>query len=64
MHGIAKIYAGELVEDAKIFMVEEEELTNLNQGKKEKPMSYGAIKTRHLREARRRMIERGKLLIN
>ncbi len=49
-HGIAKIYAGELVEEAKIIMVEEDGGKN---GK------YGAIKTRHLREARRRMIQRG-----
>ena len=49
LHGIAKIYAGELVEEAKEIMVNEE-------GEKPK---YGAIKTRHLREARRRMIQRG-----
>jgi hypothetical protein len=49
-HGIAKIYAGELVEEAKIIMVEEDG------GKSSK---YGPIKSRHLREARRRMIQRG-----
>jgi hypothetical protein len=48
-HGIAKIYAGELIEEAKEIMVGEE-------GEKEK---YGPIKTRHLREARRRLIQRG-----
>lgn len=49
LHGIAKIYAGELVEEAKIILVEEE-------GLKEK---YPSIKPKHLREARRRMILRG-----
>jgi transcription initiation factor TFIID subunit 11 len=51
MHGIAKIYAGELIEEAKEIMVDED-------GKKEK---YGPIKPRHLREARRRMSQRGTL---
>jgi hypothetical protein len=49
-HGIAKIYAGELVEEAKSIMVEEE---GRDKGK------FGPIRTRHLREARRRMIQRG-----
>jgi transcription initiation factor TFIID subunit 11 len=49
-HGIAKIYAGELVEEAKSIMVEEE-------GRKEG--KFGPIRPRHLREARRRMIQRG-----
>jgi len=48
LHGIAKIYAGELVEESKEIMVAEE-------GERPK---YGAIKPRHLREARRRMIQR------
>ncbi len=51
LHGIAKIYAGELVEEAKEIMVDEE-------GKKER---YGPIKPKHLREGRRRMILRGVL---
>ena len=51
LHGIAKIYAGELVEEAKEIMVDEE-------GEREK---YSAIKPKHLREARRRMIQRGVL---
>ncbi len=49
LHGIAKIYAGELVEESKEILVDEE-------GKKNK---YGPIRPRHLREARRRMIHRG-----
>jgi transcription initiation factor TFIID subunit 11 len=49
LHGIAKIYAGELVEEAKEIMVEQE-------GTKK---NYGPIKVRHMREARRRMFERG-----
>jgi hypothetical protein len=49
-HGIAKIYAGELVEEAKSIMIEEE-------GRKEG--KFGPIRPRHLREARRRMIQRG-----
>jgi len=51
IHGIAKIYAGELIEEAKEIMVDEE-------GMKEK---YGSIKPRHLRESRRRMILKGVL---
>ena len=51
LHGIAKIYAGELIEEAKEIMVDEE-------GIKKK---YGPFKTKHLREARRRMIQRGVL---
>jgi transcription initiation factor TFIID subunit 11 len=50
MHGIAKIYAGELVEEAKEILVEEEG---------ERKEKFPPIKTRHLREARRRMIQRG-----
>ena len=57
MHGIAKIYAGELIEEAKSIMVDEEEETfnkdNKIGGK------YGPIRTRHLREARRKIISRG-----
>lgn len=49
-HGIAKIYAGELIEEAKEILVDEDG---------EKKEKYGAIKSRHLREARRRMIQRG-----
>jgi hypothetical protein len=49
-HGIAKIYAGELTEEAKTIMVEEEN---------KKESKFGPIKPRHLREARRRMIQRG-----
>lgn len=49
LHGIAKIYAGELIEEAKEIMVDEE-------GKKDR---YNAIRPKHLREARRRMIQRG-----
>lgn len=51
LHGLAKVYAGELVEEAKLILIEEN-------GYKD---SYPSIKPRHLREARRRMIQRGKL---
>jgi hypothetical protein len=54
LHGIAKIYCGELVEEAKEIMVEEEGL---------RP-KYGPIKPKHLREARRRMTLRGVLPSN
>ena len=50
LHGIAKIYAGEMVEEAKSIMIEEEgEIKD----------KYPPIRTRHLREARRRMVQRG-----
>jgi hypothetical protein len=51
LHGIAKIYAGEMVEEAKSIMIEEEG--------EFKDIKYPPIKSRHLREARRRMIQRG-----
>ena len=62
INGVTKIYAGELVEEAKKIMVEENEtkIDNNNSfiGKKR----YNSpIRPRHLREARRRMIERGVL---
>ena len=60
LNGVTKIYAGELVEEAKKIMVEEEEQENKDKflGKKR----YNSpIRPRHLREARRRMIERGVL---
>ena len=51
LHGIAKIYAGEMIEEAKSIMVDEEgEIRDVK---------YPPIRTRHLREARRRMIQRG-----
>lgn len=50
LHGIAKIYAGEMVEEAKSIMIEEEG---------ENKDKYPPIRTRHLREARRRMMQRG-----
>lgn len=49
LHGIAKIYAGELVEEAKSILVNQEGIKD----------RYPAIKPKHLREARRRMIKRG-----
>ncbi len=52
MHGIAKIYAGELIEEAKKILFEETDLLD----NKPKP-----IKPKHLREARRRFINRGLL---
>ena len=65
LNGVTKIYAGELVEEAKKIMVEEDEVKNEKDlssnnllGKKR----YNSpIRPRHLREARRRMIERGVL---
>lgn len=51
LHGIAKIYAGEMVEEAKSIMIEDEG--------ESKDMKYPPIRPRHLREARRRMIQRG-----
>jgi len=50
LSGIAKIYAGELVEEAKSIMIDEEG---------EVKDKYPPIKPRHLREARRRLIQRG-----
>lgn len=49
LHGIAKIYAGELVEEAKTILVDKEGLKS----------RYPSIRPCHLREARRRMIQRG-----
>ncbi len=49
-HSNVKIYAGELVEEDKSIMVEEDGGKNCK---------YGPTKTRHLKEARRRMIQRG-----
>ena len=65
LNGVTKVYAGELVEEAKKIMVEEDEkkkkkdiIDNKLLGKKR----YNSpIRPRHLREARRRMIERGVL---
>lgn len=51
LHGIAKIYAGELIEEAKEIMVDEE-------GERDR---YGPVRPKHLREARRRVIQRGLL---
>jgi hypothetical protein len=61
MHGIAKIYAGELIEEAKCIMVEEEE----NNAKETNKIGakYGPIRPRHLREARRKIITRGKCIL-
>lgn len=50
LHGIAKIYAGEMVEEAKSVMIEEEG---------EMKDKYPPIRPRHFREARRRMFQRG-----
>ena len=68
INGVTKIYAGELVEEAKKIMVEETEAkidrddNNIDNkdfiGKKR---FNSPIRPRHLREARRRMIERGVL---
>ena len=51
LHGIAKIYAGEMVEESKSIMIEEDGEI--------KDKKYPPIRPRHLREARRRMTQRG-----
>ena len=64
LNGVTKIYAGELVEEAKKIMVEEDEVQNeqnLNNKLLGKKRYNSPIRPRHLREARRRMIERGVL---
>ena len=53
MHAIAKIHAGELVEEAKKVLYLELEQENIKDGKPR------PIKPRHLREARRRMLQNG-----
>lgn len=52
MHGIAKIHAGELIEEAK--KIQYNDSNNNEKYIKPKP-----LRTKHLREARRRMIQRG-----
>ena len=64
INGVAKIYAGELVEEAKRILVEEEDLNNDKGNEDEKELlnkkRYSSpIRPKHLREARRRMIKRG-----
>ena len=64
LNGVTKIYAGELVEEAKKIMVEEDEVQNEQDNNNkflEKKRYNSPIRPRHLREARRRMIERGVL---
>ena len=65
LNGVTKIYAGELVEEAKKIMVEEDEVNEKDKNKNKKLLGnkrYNSpIRPRHLREARRRMIERGVL---
>lgn len=57
MHGIAKIHAGELVEEAKKVLYEEVEA---NMGKNlMNDVRPRAIKPKHLKEARRRLIAKG-----
>ena len=58
LSGVTKIYAGELVEEAKRILVEEEDS---KEDKKLGKKRYSQILPRHLREARRRMIKRGVL---
>ncbi len=55
MHGIAKIHAGELIEEAKKILYEELEFEGVNDFKP-KP-----IRPKHLREARRRMMLKGNI---
>ena len=66
LNGVAKIYAGELVEEAKRILVEEEDAKfennkNENDGLLGKKRYDSPIRPKHLREARRRMIRRGVL---
>ena len=69
LNGVAKIYAGELVEETKRILVEEEdakEEENKDEGEdkltnKKRKRYDSPIRPRHLREARRRMIIRGVL---
>ncbi len=64
LNGVTKIYAGELVEEAKKIMVEEDEVQNEQDNNNKflgKKRYNSPIRPRHLREARRRMIERGVL---
>ena len=67
LNGVAKIYAGELVEEAKRILVEEEDSKNEGDEKEtekallNKKRYNSPIRPRHLREARRRMIRRGVL---
>ena len=69
INGVAKIYAGELVEEAKRILVEEEESKKEKENENEKGFlnkkrNSSPIRPRHLREARRRMIRRGVLPLN
>ena len=64
LNGVTKIYAGELVEEAKKIMIEEDEAKNeKNKDNKfiGKKRYNSPIRPRHLKEARRRMIQRGVL---
>ena len=65
LNGVTKVYAGELVEEAKKIMVEEDEAKNekdiIDNKLLGKKRYNSPIRPRHLREARRRMIERGVL---
>ena len=70
LNGVAKIYAGELVEEAKRILVEEEDSKIEEEGENDKneknilnkKRRYNSpIRPKHLREARRRMIKRGVL---
>ncbi len=65
INGVAKIYAGELVEEAKRILVEEEDAKNESENKEKGLLKqkryHSPIRPRHLREARRRMIKRGVL---
>ena len=67
LNGVAKIYAGELVEEAKRILVEEKDSKIEESGENEKNLlnnkrRYNSpIRPKHLREARRRMIRRGVL---
>ena len=68
LNGVAKVYAGELVEEAKRILVEEEDLKNEDEKNEKDEKDFlnkkrynSPIRPKHLREARRRMIKRGVL---
>jgi hypothetical protein len=63
MHGIAKIFAGEIIEEAKCIMVDEEENLREHSNNSKVGGKFGPVRTRHLREARRKIMARGRIFI-
>lgn len=58
LNSVAKIHAGEIIEEAKLVQLEEENINN-SLNLKEIDLKDKALKPRHLREARRRMMSKG-----